>query len=179
MIALPYHPSNAFPLREVIQNPEKYAEWIEEQAVSTFENTPDIHPDMKSKIVPVSDNASDAGVLTHGFTVDRRIRVDQGNIAGCAAGSFENIYAVDAVAKAAGHGLGQFPFNIYPASQPIMVELNRVGVMNDLMIHGVRVKTAFCGPCFGASDCPENNAFTIRHSTRNFPNFEKNSKQIK
>ncbi|MBO5597861.1 MAG: hydratase [Oribacterium sp.] len=168
MIALPYHPSNAFPLKDVIENPEKYAAWIEEQAVSTFENTPDIHPDIKGKITPVSD----ADSLTNGFSVDRRIRVDQANIAGCAAGSFENIYAVDAVAKAAAHGLGQFPFNIYPASQPIMVELNRVGVMNDLMIHGVRVKTAFCGPCFGASDCPENNAFTIRHSTRNFPNRE-------
>ncbi len=155
MIALPYHPSNAFPLREVIANPEKYMQWVEDQAVKTFENTPDIHPDMKSKLLP-----------------NGRIQVDQASIAGCAAGSFENIVAVDAVAKASTTPLGQFPLNIYPASQPIMVELNRAGVLTDLMVHGARVKTAFCGPCFGASDCPENNAFIIRHSTRNFPNRE-------
>ena len=70
------------------------------------------------------------------------------------------------------HGLGTFPFNIYPASQPIMYELNKNGVLNDLMNYGVRVKTAFCGPCFGASDAPGNNDFCIRHSTRNFPNRE-------
>ena len=155
MIALPYHPSNAYPLREVIAEPERYMQWIEEQAVKTFENTPDIHPDMRSKILP-----------------DGRIQVDQASIAGCAAGSFENIVAVDAVAKSASGSLGQFPLNIYPASQPIMVELNRNGVLTDLMVHGARVKTAFCGPCFGASDCPENNAFIIRHTTRNFPNRE-------
>ena len=169
MIALPYHPSNAFPLREVIAEPEKYAKWVEEQAVKTFENTPDIHPNLEEKIVPYA-NAGDT--LSDAFPVDRRIRVDQAAIAGCAAGSFENIYAVEQVAHESKQALGQFAFNVYPASQPIMVELNRIGAMNELMIHGVRVKTAFCGPCFGASDCPENNAFSIRHSTRNFPNRE-------
>ena len=202
MIALPYHPSNAFPLREVIAEPEKYAKWVEEQAVKTFENTPDIHPNLEEKIVPwanVSDqkahtlphgtseaSAPDSAtgsehgctsseahtVLSNAFPVDRRIRVDQAAIAGCAAGSFENISAVEQVAHESKQALGQFAFNVYPASQPIMVELNRIGAMNELMIHGVRVKTAFCGPCFGASDCPENNAFSIRHSTRNFPNRE-------
>ena len=155
MIALPYHPSNAYPLKDVIAEPEKYMQWVEDQAVKTFENTPDIHPDMKSKILP-----------------NGRIQVNQASIAGCAAGSFENIIAVDAVAKASTTPLGQFPLNIYPASQPIMVELNNNGVLTDLMVHGARVKTAFCGPCFGASDCPENNAFIIRHTTRNFPNRE-------
>ena len=155
MIALPYHPSNAFPLKEVIANPEKFMKYVEDNAAKAFENNPDIHPDMMSKIRP-----------------DGRIQVDQACIAGCAAGSFENIYAVDAVAKHAKKPLGMFPLNIYPASQPIMMELNKVGVMNDLMAKGARIKTAFCGPCFGASDCPENNAFTIRHSTRNFPNRE-------
>lgn len=155
MIALPYHPSNAFPLKDVIADPHKYMAMVEENAKKTFENTPDIHPDLQSKIRP-----------------DGRIQVDQASIAGCAAGSFENIYAVDLVAKKADKGLGTFPLNIYPASQPIMTELNRLGVLNDLMTYGARVKTAFCGPCFGASDCPENNAFIIRHSTRNFPNRE-------
>ena len=169
MIALPYHPSNAFPLREVIAEPEKYAKWVEEQAVKTFENTPDIHPNLEEKIVPYADVAH---ALSDAFPVDRRIRVDQAAIAGCAAGSFENIYAVEQVAQESKQALGQFAFNVYPASQPIMVEHNRIGAMNELMIHGVRVKTAFCGPCFGASDCPENNAFSIRHSTRNFPNRE-------
>ena len=70
------------------------------------------------------------------------------------------------------HIFGTFPLNIYPASQPIMYELNKAGVLNDLMTYGVRVKTAFCGPCFGASDAPGNNDFCIRHSTRNFPNRE-------
>ena len=169
MIALPYHPSNAFPLREVIAEPEKYAKWVEEQAVKTFENTPDIHPNLEEKIVPWADTAH---ALSDAFPVDRRIRVDQAAIAGCAAGSFENIYAVEQVAHESKQALGQFAFNVYPASQPIMVELNRIGAMKELLIHGVRVKTAFCGPCFGASDCPENNAFSIRHSTRNFPNRE-------
>ncbi len=155
MIALPYHPSNAFPLKDVIADPQKYMAMVEENAKKTFENTPDIHPDLQSKIQP-----------------NGRIKVDQASIAGCAAGSFENIYAVDLIAKKADKGLGTFPLNIYPASQPIMTELNRIGVLNDLMTYGARVKTAFCGPCFGASDCPENNAFIIRHSTRNFPNRE-------
>ena len=173
MIALPYHPSNAFPLREVIENPEKYAKWVEDQAVKVFENTPDIHPNLEEKIVPWAVKADEnAALMKDAFQVDRRIRVDQAAIAGCAAGSFENIYSVEKVAEASKASLGQFAFNIYPASQPIMVELNRIGAMNELMIHGVRVKTAFCGPCFGASDCPENNAFSIRHSTRNFPNRE-------
>ena len=155
MIALPYHPSNAFPLKNVIADPKKYMAMVEENAKKTFENNPDIRPDLLGKIRP-----------------DGRIQVDQAAIAGCAAGSFENICAVDMAARYADKGLGTFPLNIYPASQPIMTELNRAGVLNDLMEYGARVKTAFCGPCFGASDCPENNAFTIRHSTRNFPNRE-------
>ncbi|MEW4414996.1 hydratase [Clostridium sp. AN503] len=154
MIALPFHPSNAYPLADVIAEPEKYLAMVEEEAKKVFENNRDIHLDLRSKI--------------H----DGRIKVDQAAIAGCAAGSFENIYAVDQIAKYYDHGLGTFPLNIYPASQPIMHELNRVGVLNDLMTFGVRVKTAFCGPCFGASDAPGNNDFCIRHSTRNFPNRE-------
>ncbi len=155
MIGLPYHPSNAFPLKEVIANPEKYMKYVEENAKTVFENTPDIHPDMMSKI-----------------KANGRILVDQAAIAGCAAGSFENIAYVDQVAKAADKGLGMFPLNIYPASQPVLTEVNKDGIGNDLMTYGVRIKTAFCGPCFGACDCPENNAFVLRHSTRNYPNRE-------
>ena len=154
MIALPFHPSNAYPLADVIAEPEKYLKMVEKEAERVFENNKDIHLDLCSKI--------------H----DDKIKVDQAAIAGCAAGSFENIYAVDQIAKKMDKGLGTFPFNIYPASQPIMYELNKIGVLNDLMGYGVRVKTAFCGPCFGAGDTPANNAFSIRHSTRNFPNRE-------
>ena len=155
MIALPYHPSNAFPLKDVIANPEKYMKYVEENAKTVFENNPDIHPDMMSKIQK-----------------NGRILVDQAAIAGCAAGSFENIAYVGQVAKAAKKGLGMFPLNIYPASQPVLTEVNKDGIANELMTAGIRMKTAFCGPCFGASDCPENNAFVLRHSTRNYPNRE-------
>ncbi len=154
MIALPFHPSNAYPLADVIADPEYYLGLAEEEARKVFENNPDIRLDLKSKIT------------------DGKIKVDQAAIAGCAAGSFENICAVDQIARLLDNGLGTFPLNIYPASQPIMYELNRVGVLNDLMGYGARVKTAFCGPCFGASDAPGNNDFCIRHSTRNFPNRE-------
>lgn len=154
MIALPFHPSNAYPLADVIADPEKYMTFTEKEAERVFENNKDIHLDLHSKIQ------------------NGKIKVDQAAIAGCAAGSFENIFAVDQIAKKMNHGLGTFPFNIYPASQPIMYELNKIGVLNDLMNYGVRVKTAFCGPCFGASDAPGNNDFCIRHSTRNFPNRE-------
>ena len=157
MIALPFHPSNAYPLADVIADPEKYLGMVEKEAERVFENNKDIHLDLRSKI--------------HNGT----IKVDQAAIAGCAAGSFENIYAVDQIAKKLNHGLGTFPLNIYPASQPIMYELNKIGVLNDLMNYGARVKTAFCGPCFGASDAPGNNDFCIRHSTRNFPNREGSS----
>ena len=157
MIALPFHPSNAYPLADVIADPEKYLGMVEKEAERVFENNKDIHLDLRSKI--------------H----NGKIKVDQAAIAGCAAGSFENIYAVDQIAKKLNRGLGTFPLNIYPASQPIMYELNKIGVLNDLMNYGARVKTAFCGPCFGASDAPGNNDFCIRHSTRNFPNREGSS----
>ena len=154
MIALPFHPSNAFPLKDVIANPAQYLAFSEKEAERVFENNKDIHLDLQSKL--------------HGG----RVKVDQAAIAGCAAGSFENICAVDAIARKLDRGLGTFPLNIYPASQPIYTELNRAGVINDLMTYGARVKTAFCGPCFGASDAPGNNDFCIRHSTRNFPHRE-------
>ena len=114
MIALPFHPSNAYPLTDVIAEPEKYLKMVEKEAERVFENNKDIHLDLCSKI--------------H----DGKIKVDQAAIAGCAAGSFENIYAVDQIAKKMDKGLGTFPFQyLLPASQPIMYELNKIGVLND------------------------------------------------
>ena len=153
-IALPFHPSNVYPLAEVIANPKDAMAVVEENAKRVFENNANIVCDMQSKIV------------------DGKIHVDQGVVAGCCAGSFENIYAMSRIARNVDRGLGVFGLNIYPASQPIMLQLNRTGAINTLMEYGARVKSAFCGPCFGAGDTPANNDFSIRHTTRNFPNRE-------
>lgn len=153
-IALPFHPSNVYKLEDVIGDPVSAMAIVEENAKRAFENNKDIVCDMRGKII------------------DGKIHVDQGVIAGCCAGSFENIYIASQMAKNINRGLGTFGFNVYPASQPIMYELGRVGALNDLLAYGVRVKSAFCGPCFGAGDTPANNDFSIRHTTRNFPNRE-------
>lgn len=152
-IALPFHPSNVYALSEVIDNPYDVFAEVEKEAKRVFENN-NITLDLQSKIV------------------DGKIKVDQGVVAGCCAGSFENIYTMSEIAESMGTGLGEFGVNIYPASQPIMYELNRVGALNSLIEKGARIKTAFCGPCFGAGDTPGNNDFSIRHTTRNFPNRE-------
>lgn len=103
---------------------------------------------------------------------DGRIQVDQGIIAGCAGGGFENICDASDILKGKHIGNGNFTFNVYPASMPIYLELVRNGAFANLIEAGAVIKTAFCGPCFGAGDTPANNAFSIRHSTRNFPNRE-------
>ena len=154
MIALPFHPSNAYTLAEVIKNPGDAMAEVEKNARKVFENNPNVHCDMRSKIV------------------NGKIIADQGVVAGCCAGSFENIYVMGKMAERFNRGVGAFGLNVYPASQPVLYELNRVGALNALMNYGVRVKTAFCGPCFGAGDTPANNDFSIRHTTRNFPNRE-------
>ena len=154
MIALPFHPSNVYPLSEVIENPDDAMAQIDADAREIFKGYKNITYNMQSKVK------------------DGRIHVDQGIVAGCSSGSFENIYVINQLAKKLGRGVGTFNFNIYPASQPIMYELNRIGVLNTLMGYGVRIKSAFCGPCFGASDIPGNNDLSIRHTTRNFPNRE-------
>lgn len=154
MIALPFHPSNAYPLAEVIANPKDAMAEIETNAKKVFENNKNIVFDMQSKVR------------------DGKIHVDQGIVAGCCAGSFENIYTMSKMAEYLKRGIGTFGLNIYPASQPIMYDLNRVGALNVLIGYGVRVKSAFCGPCFGAGDTPGNNDLSIRHTTRNFPNRE-------
>ena len=98
--------------------------------------------------------------------------MDQGIIAGCAGGGFENICAAADILRGASIGADAFTLSVYPASTPIYMELARNGVLADLLETGAVVKTAFCGPCFGAGDTPANNAFSIRHTTRNFPNRE-------
>ena len=103
---------------------------------------------------------------------DGKLYVEQGIIAGCAGGGFENICAAADIIKGKNIGADEFTFSVYPASTPIYMELVKNGAIADLMEAGTIVKTAFCGPCFGAGDTPANNAFSIRHSTRNFPNRE-------
>ena len=154
VIALPFHPSNVYPLSDVIAAPKDFMAIVEDNAKRVFENNRNIVCDMQSKIV------------------DGKIHVDQGVVAGCCSGSFENIYAMSKIAEHIDRGLGTFGLNIYPASQPIMIALNRSGANTSLMEYGARIKTAFCGPCFGAGDTPANNDFSIRHTTRNFPNRE-------
>ena len=152
MIAMPFHPSNAYPIDEVRKNlPDVLAE-VEKQAQVSLGGK--IPFSLKEKVV------------------DGNLYVDQGIIAGCAGGGFENICAAADILKGKSIGADAFTLSVYPASTPIYMELARNGVLADLLQTGAVVKTAFCGPCFGAGDTPANNAFSIRHTTRNFPNRE-------
>ena len=153
MIALPFHPSNAFPIADVISHAEEYLGRVEEKAAEQF------------------------GGLAAGFDLRGKIRadgihVDQGVIAGCAGGTFENLSAAAEILSGHFPGNGAFSLNVYPASQPQALALVRSGACAKLMQAGAVVKTAFCGPCFGAGDTPAHGALSIRHSTRNFPNRE-------
>lgn len=152
MIAMPFHPSNTYTIEELNKN------------------LLDILDDVEKKAKVSLDGAVD-------FTLKDKVRngrlyVDQGIIAGCAGGGFENICEAADILKGQSIGADEFTLSVYPASTPIYVELARNGKLADLMATGAIVKTAFCGPCFGAGDTPANNAFSIRHSTRNFPNRE-------
>lgn len=152
MIAMPFHPSNVYTIDEV------------------NENLADILHDVEKKALVSLDGAVDYSLQNK--IVDGKLYVDQGIIAGCAGGGFENICAAADIIKGRYIGADEFTFSVYPASTPIYMELVRNGAIADLMEAGTIVKTAFCGPCFGAGDTPANNAFSIRHSTRNFPNRE-------
>ena len=152
MIAMPFHPSNTYTIEEVNTNLEDILHDVEKRAAVSLDNK-----------VPYS---------LKGKVVDGKLLVDQGIIAGCAGGGFENICAAADILKGASIGCDAFTLSVYPASTPIYMELARNGVLAELMATGAVVKTAFCGPCFGAGDTPANNAFSIRHSTRNFPNRE-------
>ena len=152
MIAMPFHPSNVYTIDEVNANLEDILHEVERKALVSLDGAVDYS--LQSKIV------------------DGKLYVDQGLIAGCAGGGFENICAAADIIKGKYIGADEFTFSVYPASTPIYMELVKNGAVADLIESGAIVKTAFCGPCFGAGDTPANNAFSIRHSTRNFPNRE-------
>ncbi len=153
MIALPMHPSNAFTIEELNANLEDILHQCE-QNVQQLVGRKDVKLDLCSKI----ENG--------------RLRVDQGVIAGCAGGLFDSIYEANSILKGHTGGCGDYALSVYPGSQPIMMELVRTGVIGQLMASGATVRTAFCGPCFGAGDVPANGALSIRHTTRNFPSRE-------
>ena len=152
MIAMPFHPSNTYTIEELKANLR------------------DILADCEKKALVSLDGAVD-------YSLQDKVRngqlyVEQGIIAGCAGGGFENICAAADILKGASIGPDEFTLSVYPASTPIYMELMKNGAAADLLATGAILKTAFCGPCFGAGDTPANNAFSIRHSTRNFPNRE-------
>ncbi len=152
MIAMPFHPSNVYTIDEVNANLSDILHDVEKKALVSLDGA--VEYSLQDKIR------------------DGKLYVDQGLIAGCAGGGFENICAAADIIKGHYIGAGEFTFSVYPASTPIYMELVKNGAVADLMEAGTIVKTAFCGPCFGAGDTPANNAFSIRHSTRNFPNRE-------
>ena len=152
MIAMPFHPSNVYTIDEVNANLADVLHDVEQRALVSLEGAVDYS--LQSKVR------------------DGKLYVDQGIIAGCAGGGFENICAAADIIRGKYIGSDEFTFSVYPASTPIYMELVKNGTVATLMEAGTIVKTAFCGPCFGAGDTPANNAFSIRHSTRNFPNRE-------
>ena len=153
MIALPFHPSNAFEIDELNANLGDILREVEKEAARLTEGK-DIEFSLTDKITP------------------KGLQVQQGIIAGCAGGTYTNVMAAAHILKGAQCGQGEFALDVYPSSQPVFMDLLAKGAISDLMATGAIVKTAFCGPCFGAGDTPANNALSIRHATRNFPNRE-------
>ena len=153
MIALPFHPSNAFEIDELNANLGDIMREVEKEAARLTEGK-DIEFSLTDKITP------------------KGLQVQQGIIAGCAGGTYTNVMAAAHILKGAQCGQGEFTLDVYPSSQPVFMDLLAKGAISDLMATGAIVKTAFCGPCFGAGDTPANNALSIRHATRNFPNRE-------
>ncbi len=152
MIAMPFHPSNTYTIDEVNANLKDILHDVEQRALVSLDGA--VEYSLQDKVR------------------NGRLYVEQGIIAGCAGGGFENICAAAEIIRGKNIGSDAFTFSVYPASTPVYMELVRNGAVADLMAAGTIVKTAFCGPCFGAGDTPANNAFSIRHSTRNFPNRE-------
>ena len=152
MIAMPFHPSNVYTIEEVNANLKDILSDVEKRAAVSFGDrvTLDLHKKVQNG----------------------RLLVDQGIIAGCAGGGFENLCAAADILKGRDIGSDAFTMSVYPASMPVYAELVKNGSISRFIDAGVVVKTCFCGPCFGAGDTPSNNAFSIRHSTRNFPNRE-------
>lgn len=152
MIAMPFHPSNTYTIEELNANLMDILDDVEKRALVSLDGQVDFT--LKDKVR------------------NGKLYVDQGIIAGCAGGGFENICDAADVLKGASIGPDEFTLSVYPASTPIYMELVKNGAVATLMQTGAIIKTAFCGPCFGAGDTPSNNGFSIRHSTRNFPNRE-------
>jgi len=152
MIALPFHPSNGFEIDELNENLEDILHEVELEAAKIGEGK--THFSLLDKIV------------------DGKLHVQQGVIAGCSGGNYDSVVQAARVLKGANTGCGEFSLSVYPTSQPVALELTRRGYIYDLMEAGAIVRTAFCGPCFGAGDTPANNGLSIRHTTRNFPNRE-------
>jgi aconitate hydratase len=154
MIALPVHPGNVYEIGALLENPGDIFRKVEKDALALIENS--------GIRFTLTDKIDESG----------RIRVDQGIIAGCAGGTYENIMAAAAILGETGAGRDFFSLSVYPGSQPALLELTRNGCIGRLIASGAVVRTAFCGPCFGAGDVPANNGLSIRHTTRNFPNRE-------
>jgi aconitate hydratase len=152
MIAMPFHPSNTYTIDEVNANLSDILADVEKRAAVSLDGAVDYKLTDKIR--------------------DGRFYVEQGIVAGCAGGGFENICAVADILEGKSIGADEFTLSVYPASMPIYMELIKNGCAAKLLETGAVLKTAFCGPCFGAGDTPANNAFSIRHSTRNFPNRE-------
>lgn len=152
MIAMPFHPSNVYTIDEVNRNLKDILHDVEQKALVSLDGA--VEYSLQDKIR------------------NGKLYVEQGIIAGCAGGGFENICEAAHIMKGHNIGADEFTFSVYPASTPIYMELVKNGAAAELLAAGAIMKTAFCGPCFGAGDTPANNAFSIRHSTRNFPNRE-------
>ena len=153
MIALPFHPSNVWSISELNRNAREILQTVEAEGKRQLEN-PNLEFRLTDKLV------------------DGRLKVDQGVVVGCAGGTFENIMTLAQLLDGNTIGYNEFPLSVYPASQAVFLELVRNGSIEKLIIAGATVRTAFCGPCFGAGDTPANHAISIRHATRNFPNRE-------
>ena len=152
MIALPFHPSNAFTIDELNENLE------------------DILYEVEVEAARIGGKKVNFSLLDK--VVDGKLHVQQGVIAGCSGGNYDSVVQAARALKGANIGCGEFSLAVYPTSQPVALELTRRGYIYDLMEAGAIVRTAFCGPCFGAGDTPANNGLSIRHTTRNFPNRE-------
>lgn len=153
MIAMPFHPSNVYTIDELNANLYDILDEVEKKALVSLGNS-NVRYSLKDKV--------------H----NGRLYVDQGTIAGCAGGGFENICDAADILNGRFIGADEFSLSVYPASQPVFMELVKNGSVARLMASGATIRTAFCGPCFGAGDVPANNGFSIRHTTRNFPNRE-------
>lgn len=153
MIALPFHPSNAYTIDEL------------------YDNLTDILRETEKTAAQIADGRASFTLLDK-VTPDGRLQSQQGIIAGCAGGMYSNIVEASHALRGKSTGDDEFYLCVYPSSQPVFIDLDRKGVLADLMDAGAIIKAAFCGPCFGAGDTPANNALSIRHCTRNFPNRE-------